>query len=72
MGRRIMVWVLHHVEPENPVAAPSRVHFEGRLYRRRAPRRGPVATLLGTVDVGRRLDERLERGILAMPPLALP
>lgn len=71
VGRRIMGWVLNHVEPENPEAAPSRVHFEGRLYRRRAKHRGIVATLFGTVDVWRRLYEPLERGIHAIHPLEL-
>jgi hypothetical protein len=31
VGRRILAWVLHHVEPENAAEAPSRVRFEGRL-----------------------------------------
>ena len=71
VGRRIMAWVLNHVEPENTEAAPSRVQFEGRLYRRRAKHRGTVATLFGTVDVWRRLYEPLERGIHAIHPLEL-
>jgi hypothetical protein len=71
VGRRIMAWVLNHVEPENTEAAPSRVQFEGRLYRRRAKHRGTVATLFGIVDVWRRLYEPLERGIHAIHPLEL-
>jgi hypothetical protein len=36
VGRRIMAWVLDHLEPEPAGEAPSRVQWEGRLYRRRA------------------------------------
>jgi len=71
VGRRIMAWVLHHVEPENTTEAPSRVQWEGQVYRRRAQHRSAVATLFGIVDVGRRLDEPLARGVHAMHPLAL-
>ena len=31
VGRRIMAWVLKHLEPENIAEAPSRVPYEGRL-----------------------------------------
>jgi len=31
VGRRIMAWVLNHLEPENTEAAPSRVYFEDRV-----------------------------------------
>ena len=71
VGRRIMAWVLNHLEPENPEEAPSRVQFEGRVYRRRAQHRSAVATLFGTVDVWRRLYEPLERGVHGMQPLEL-
>jgi hypothetical protein len=71
VGRRIMAWVLNHLEPENTEAAPSRVQFEGRVYRRRAKHRSAVATLFGTVEVWRRLYEPLERGVHAMHPLEL-
>jgi hypothetical protein len=71
VGRRIMAWVLNHVEPENTEAAPSRVYFEDRVYRRRAKHRRAMATLFGTVDVRRRLYEPLERGIHAIHPLEL-
>jgi hypothetical protein len=69
VGRRIMAWVLRHVEPENDAEAPSRLWFEGRLYRRRGKHRRAVATLFGTVDVWRRLYEPLERGVHSMHPL---
>jgi hypothetical protein len=36
VGRRIMAWVLNHLEPEHTAEAPSRLQFEGRVYRRRA------------------------------------
>ena len=71
VGRRIMAWVLNHLEPENNAEAPSRVQFEGRVYRRRAKHRRAVATLFGTVDVWRRLYEPLERGVHAIHPLEL-
>jgi hypothetical protein len=71
VGRRIMAWVLNHLEPENTDEAPSRVPCEGRGYRRRAKHRSAVATLFGTVDVWRRLYEPLERGVHAMHPLEL-
>jgi hypothetical protein len=66
-----MAWVLNHVEPDSDAEAPSRVQFEGRLYRRRAKYRSAVATLFGTVDVRRRLYEPLERGGHAIHPLEL-
>jgi hypothetical protein len=71
VGRRIMAWVLNHIEPETDAEAPSRVQFAGRLYRRRTKHRGAVATLFGTVTVWRRLYEPLERGGHAIHPLEL-
>src|SRR5262249_2386537 len=71
VGRRIMAWVLNHVEPEHPAETPVRVHFAGRVYRRRAKHRRAVATLFGPVDVWRRLYEPLERGVPAIHPLEL-
>jgi hypothetical protein len=71
VGRRIMAWVLHHVEPEPSTEAPSRVQFAGRVYRRRAKSRRAVATLFGPVDVGRRLYAPLERHGHAIHPLDL-
>ena len=41
VGRRIMAWVLTHLEPEHTAEAPARVQFEGRVYRRRAKQRAP-------------------------------
>jgi hypothetical protein len=69
VGRCILAWVLNHVEPDNDAEAPSRLWFEGRLYRRRGKHRRAVATLFGTVDVWRRLYEPLERGVHSMHPL---
>ena len=34
VGRRILTWILNHLEPEDTAEAPSRMRFEGRLYRR--------------------------------------
>ena len=69
VGRRIMAWVLNHMEPENDAEAPSRVRFEGRLYRRRGKHRSSWATLFGPVEVWRRLYEPLERGVRSIHPL---
>ena len=69
VGRRILAWVLHHVEPENAAEAPSRVRFEGRLYRRRGKQHSSWATLFGPVEVWRRLYEPLERGVRSLHPL---
>jgi hypothetical protein len=64
VGRRIMAWVLNRLEPNNDAEAPSRLWFEGRLYRRRGKHRRAVATLFGTVNVWRRLYEPFERGCI--------
>jgi len=71
VGRRILVWLLNHLEPEDAVAAPSRVRFEGRLYRRRGKQHNVWATLFGPVDVWRRLYEPLEHGVRSIHPLEL-
>jgi hypothetical protein len=70
-GRRIMAWVLTHLEPENDAEAPSRLQFEGQLYRRRRTYRSTVATLFGTVQVWRRLYEPLEHKGHSLHPLEL-
>jgi hypothetical protein len=33
VGRRIMAWVLNHLEPESDAEAPLRLRLEGQLYR---------------------------------------
>jgi hypothetical protein len=71
VGRRIMAWVLNHIEPESPNEAPSRLQGEGRWYRRRGKYRTSVSTLFGTVAVWRRFYEPLERGVRAIHPLEL-
>ena len=68
-GRRIMAWVLHHIEPADDAEAPSRLRWEGRLYRRRGKHRSALATLFGTVEVWRRLYESLEPGMRSLHPL---
>ncbi len=35
VGRRIMAWVLHRLEPEHDEEALARVRCQGHLYRRR-------------------------------------
>jgi hypothetical protein len=69
-GRRRMAWGVKHLEPEHTAAAPSRVQWEGRLYRRRAKYRSAIATLVGPVDVWRHRDAPLDRGVHALQPLA--
>ncbi len=46
MGRRMMDWTLNRLEPEADEEAPSRVEYEGRLYRRRRKqtRSGPCVS----------------------------
>jgi hypothetical protein len=71
VGRRIMAWVLHRLEPENDYKAPSRVQCEGRLYRRRRQHPRLVATLFGPVTLWRRLYEPRERRSRSIHPLEL-
>jgi hypothetical protein len=71
VGRRIMMWVLNRLEPDSDQAAPSRVQFERRVYRRRAKQRSAVATLFGPVEVWRRLYEALAHGVRSIHPLEL-
>jgi hypothetical protein len=71
VGRRIMAWTLNRLEPEADDDAPSRVAFEGRLYRRRRKHPHIVGTLFGSVTLWRRLYEPLGRRGRAMHPLAL-
>ena len=57
VGRRIMAWTLNRLEPKADREAPSRVSFEGRLYRRRRKHPHVVGTLFGPVTLWRRLYE---------------
>jgi hypothetical protein len=57
VGRRIMAWTLNRLEPPADSEAPSRVSFEGRLYRRRRKHPHVVGTLFGPVTLWRRLYE---------------
>ena len=59
VGRRIMAWTLNRLEPEADEEAPSRMVFEGRLYRRRRQHPRSVGTLFGPVRLRRRLYEPL-------------
>src|SRR5262249_42064866 len=68
VGRRIMTWTLNRLEPEADSEAPSRVSFEGRLYRRRRKHPHVVGTLFGPVTLWRRLYEpRGHRGRSIQP-----
>jgi len=71
VGRRIMAWVLNHIEPQRPEEMPSRLEFQDRIYRRRRKHRTSIATLFGTVEVWRRLYEPLVSGSRAIHPLEL-
>jgi hypothetical protein len=71
VGRRIMAWVCHHIEPESNDEAPSRLQVEGRVYRRRGKHRTVIATLFGAVEVWRRFYEPLARGQRAIHPLEM-
>jgi len=67
-GRRMMAWVLHHMEPERPEELPARLGVKGQADRRRRKHRPTSATLLGTVDVWRRLSEPVAPGRRSLPP----
>lgn len=71
VGRRIMAWTLNRLEPATDAEAPSRVEFEGRLYRRRRKHPHLVATLFGSVTLRRRLYEPLGRRGHSIHPLEL-
>jgi hypothetical protein len=69
VGRRIVAWVLNHVEPECPKEAPVRLWWKGQPYRRRRKHRTTMATLFGPVVVWRQLYEPLTPGRHALHPL---
>jgi hypothetical protein len=71
VGRRMLAWILNHLEPEDAAEAPSRVRFEGRLSRRRGKQRNAWATLFGPVEVWRRLYEPLASGVRSLHPSEL-
>jgi len=66
-----MAWTLNHLEPDIAAEAPSRVEFEGRLYRRRRQHPRSVATLFGSVTLRRRLYEPIGRRGGSIHPLEL-
>jgi len=71
VGRRIVAWVLHHVEPAFPEEAPSRLWCKGPAYRRHRQHRPSIATRFGPVIVWRRLYEPLVPGLRSLHPLEL-
>src|SRR5919202_1241851 len=71
VGRRIMTWTLNRLEPEADSEAPSRVSFEGRLYRRRRKHPHVVGTLFGPVTLWRQLYEPRGHRSRSMHPLEL-
>ena len=71
VGRRIMAWVMNHIEPECLEEMPPRLWLKGQAYRRRRKHRTSIATIFGTVDVWRRLYEPLGSGSRSIHPLEL-
>src|SRR5215468_8917652 len=71
VGRRIMAWALNRLAPAADDEAPSRVMFEGRLYRRRRKHPHEVGTLFGPVTLWRRLYEPRGRRGHSIHPLEL-
>jgi hypothetical protein len=71
VGRRMVAWVVHHLEPTYPEEAPPRLWWQGRASRRRRKHRATIATLCGPVVVWRRLYEPLTPGRRAIHPLEL-
>src|SRR5215475_6210192 len=71
VGRRIVAWVLHHMESDAPDAMPAHLWFKGQADRRRRKHRTSLATLFGPVVVWRRLYEPLESGARSIHPLEL-
>jgi len=71
VGRRVMAWVLNHMEPDSPDEAPSRLWLKGQAYRRRRKHCTSIATLFGPVVVWRRLYEPLTPGLRVIHPLEL-
>jgi hypothetical protein len=71
VGRRMMTWTLNRLKPEADDEAPSRVEFEGRLYRRRRQYPHALATLFGPLTLRRRLYEPLGGRGRSIHPLAL-
>jgi len=71
VGRRIVAWVLHPLESDDPDEVPSRLWCKGQAYRRRRKHRTSLATLFGPVVVWRRLYAPLMPGRRAIHPLEL-
>src|ERR671926_402615 len=68
-GRRIVAWVLNHVESDDPDEAPPRLWFKGQAYRRCRQHRTSLATCFGSGVVWRRLYEPVMPGRHALHPL---
>jgi hypothetical protein len=65
IGRIVMQWTLNHLEAADPSPAPAEVGFDNSIYRRRppSPRRGGIATLFGSIALGRLRYEPCDAGI---------
>lgn len=71
VGRRIMAWVLNHLEPAGAEEMPSRLWWKKQASRRRRKHRTTMATLFGSVVVWRRLYEPLVPMARALHPMEL-
>jgi hypothetical protein len=71
VGRRIMAWVVNHMEPACAEEMPSRLWWQGQAYRRRRKHGTSIAPLFGPVGVWRRLYEPLTPGLRSIHPLEL-
>lgn len=71
VGRRIMAWIISHMEPACPAEMPTRLWLKGQAYRRRRKYRTQLATLFGPVVVWRWLYEPLTPGRRSIHPLEL-
>ncbi len=68
-GRAVLEWTFNHLEPEEPVQAPSRLVCDGMAYRRRGKHPNTLATLCGPITLQRLLYEPCERGERCLHPL---
>jgi hypothetical protein len=72
LGRVLVQWTYNHLEPDDRHLMPAHLRFDGDWYRRRAqtPNRS-VATLFGTITLGRYLYQPIHGIERAIFPLEL-
>ena len=73
LGRRIMEWTFNSFEPDERAAMPRELRFEGETYRRakKSPRRYPIATLFGPIELVRFLYRPWSPGERSIFPLEI-